>query len=353
MSDVDRGGAHHPIVELTLTRLREFVREPEALFWTFIFPIVMSLAMAVAFPSRGARPVPVGMVTSSGLPRAGVVREALTNAPDVALREVPEGDEQRALREGEVQVIVVPTDPPTYRFDAAREESRTARLVVDDVLKAAAGRSEPWQAREEPLKVAGSRYIDWLIPGMIALGIMSNSMWGIGFSVVQARMRKLLKRMVASPMRKWEFLLAQLAARLLFLAPEVAVPLVFGVVAFGMPINGSLGAIAAASVIGALAFGALGLLLGSRSRTFEGISGLMNLAMLPMWLLSGIFFSASNFPEAIQPVIQSLPLTALVDALRAVVLEGATVREIAGELGRLTLWTVLPFAAALNIFKWR
>ena len=199
----------------------------------------------------------------------------------------------------------------------------------------------------------GSRYIDWLIPGIVGMGIMSNGMWGIGFSIVQARMRKLLKRMVASPMRKSDYLLAQLLARLVFLAPEVAVPLGFGVLAFGMPVNGSLGAITVVTLIGALAFGALGLLLGSRARTFEAVSGLMNLAMLPMWLLSGVFFSASNFPRRVQPVIQALPLTALVDALRAVVLEGATLRAVSGELLLLTFWTVVPFAVALRIFKWR
>jgi ABC-2 type transport system permease protein len=349
-SHADRGGAHHPLIELTLTRLREFVREPEALFWTFGFPIIMSIAMAMAFPSRGSQRVPVGV---AGGERGESIRQTLAKAPGITLREIPAGGEQRALREGDVHIIVVPTDPPTYRFDDARVESHTARLVVDDALKRAVGRTDPWTAREEPVQVAGSRYIDWLIPGMVGMGIMSNGMWGVGFSITQARMRKLLKRMVASPMRKSEYLLAQLLARLLFLAPEVAVPIGFGALAFGMPINGSLGAIAAVTVIGSMAFGALGLLLGSRARTFEGVSGLMNLAMLPMWLLSGVFFSASNFPQAIQPAIHALPLTALVDALRAVVLEGATVQAVRGELFVLTAWTLVPFTLALRIFKWR
>jgi ABC-2 type transport system permease protein len=350
MSSVNRGGAHHPIVELTLTRVREFLREPEALFWTFIFPIVMTVVMAMAFPSRGARPVMVGVADGeSAMP----VRQALAAVPGITVRDVPPGGEQRALREGVVHIIVVPTTPPTYRFDADRDESRTARLVVDDALKRIGGRVDPWTAHEDPVKVPGSRYIDWLIPGMVGMGLMSNGMWGVGFSIVQARMRKLLKRMVASPMRKSEYLLAQLLARLLFLAPEVAVPLGFGLLAFGMPIHGSFGAITVVSLIGSMAFGAFGLLLGSRARTFEGVSGLMNLAMLPMWLLSGVFFSSSNFPDAVQPVIQALPLTALVDALRAVVLEGATLQAVRGELLLLFAWTVVPFAVALRIFKWR
>jgi len=350
MRHVDRGGAHHPLVELTLTRLREFVREPEALFWTFIFPIVMSIVMAMAFPSRGAQPVPVGIAEGAA---AVTMRATLSAVPSIAVRDIPPGGEQRALREGVVHLIVVPTDPPTYRFDAARPESRTARLVVDEALKRAGGRPDPWVAGEEPVEVPGSRYIDWLIPGMIAMGIMSNGMWGVGFSIVQARMRKLLKRMVASPMRKSEYLLAQLLARLIFLAPEVAVPLVFGVLAFSMPVHGTISSIAIVSVVGALAFGALGLLIGSRARTFEAVSGLMNMAMLPMWLLSGVFFSASNFPDSVQPFIQALPLTALVDALRSVILEGASLNDIQAEMVRLGLWTAVPFAIALRIFKWR
>lgn len=349
MSNLDRGGAHHPLVELTLTRLREFVREPEALFWTFVFPIVMSVVMAMAFPSRGGRPVRVGVADGEV---AATLRQALAKTPGIALEELPKGGEWRALREGDVHVIVIPTMPPTYQFDPARGESRTARLVVDEALKRAQGRADPWTALEQPVEVPGSRYIDWLIPGMIAMGIMSNGMWGVGFPIVQARTRKLLKRMVASPMRKREYLLAPLLARLIFLAPEVAVPLAFGMLAFGMPFNGSLGALIVVAVTGALAFGAIGLLLGSRARTFEAVSGLMNVVMLPMWLLCGVFFSASNFPEASQPAIQALPLTALVDALRAVVLEGATVQGVLSELLVLGAWGVVPFALALRIFRW-
>jgi ABC-type multidrug transport system permease subunit len=182
---------------------------------------------------------------------------------------------------------------------------------------------------------------------------MSTGMWGIGFSIVQSRMRKLLKRLVASPMRKREYLLAQLAARLIFLAPEVILPLAFGALALGMPVRGSWAAIAVVSLAGAVAFGALGLLTASRARTFEAINGLLNLAMLPMWILGGVFFSAANFPDAVQPFIQALPLTALIDALRNVVLEGSSLADVRGELAILAAWTVIPFPLALKLFRWR
>ncbi len=286
-----------------MARLREFIREPEALFWTFLFPIVMSLALAVAFPGGRAAPVIVGLEAG---PRADVVRRALAARADIVIRDIAPPEQERAIREGNVHMVVVPDDPPIYRFDPGRSESRTARLVVDAALKGAAGRQDPWQAREEPMQIAGSRYVDWLIPGIVGMTIMGTGMWGIGFSIVQARMRKVLKRLAASPMRRRDYLLAQMLARLMFLGPEVIVPLVFGALALGMPIRGSVGAIAIVCLVGALAFTSIGLLAASRPRTFEGMSGILNLLMLPMWILSGVFFSAANFPDALQPFITTL-----------------------------------------------
>jgi ABC-type multidrug transport system permease subunit len=188
---------------------------------------------------------------------------------------------------------------------------------------------------------------------LIGVGLMSNGMWGVAFPITQARLKHLLKRFVASPMRRRDYLLSQMLARLLGLPPEVGLPLAFGALAFGMPINGSLLTVALVGLLGSLTFAALGLLLASRVRTFEAISGLMNLAMLPMWILSGVFFSASNFPDAVQPFIQALPLTAVVDALRAVILDGATLADIRGEIALLLAWGIVPFAVALRIFRWR
>ena len=345
-----RSGTYPPVVELTLARLREFVREPEALFWTFLFPIIMSVAMAFAFPASGAQTVRVGIAPGPG---SDALRQALSSARDVVVKEVPADDQLRALRNGEVHLIVEPGNPPTYRFDPMRDESRLARLVVDDLLKGVAGRQEPWHAKEDLIAIPGSRYVDWLIPGIIGLSIMNNGLWSIGFMTVQARLRKLLKRLAASPMRRRDYLMAPVLARLVFLGPEVAAPLLFGVMAFGMPVRGGFIDIGIVAIFGALMFGALGLLLGSRVRTFEAASGLMNLMSVPMWVLSGVFFAASNFPDAVQPFIQLLPLTALVDAMRAVILEGASFTAIRNDLAIMAGWTILPFAIALKIFKWR
>jgi ABC-type polysaccharide/polyol phosphate export permease len=337
-----RTETRHPLVELTLARFREFVREPEAMFWAFIFPIIMSIALAVAFPGQESRPALVGIREGAG---ADAVRAALSGRDDIVVREIPAGDELRVIRDGDVHLVIVPGNPPTYRFDPERAEGRVARLAVDGALKQAAGRTDPWVAREEPIVVPGSRYIDWLI--------MSTGMWGIGFAIVQARLRKLLKRLAASPMRRSDYLLAQMLARLGFLGPEVAVPLVFGALVLGMPIRGSIVSIAAVCIWGAMTFTGLGLLAASRPKTLEAISGVLNLTMLPMWVVCGVFFSSSNFPPVVQPVIQGLPLTALNDSLRAVILEGATLPQIGSELAILGAWAVTSFVLALKLFRWR
>ena len=302
----------------------------------------MSVAMAIAFPASGGQTVRVGV--SPGTETAAL-RQVLAGTGDIVVREIPVDDQLRALRDGEVHLIVAIASPPIYRFDPMREESRLARLVVDGALKRAAGRAEPWQATEDLIEIPGSRYVDWLIPGIVSLGIMNNSLWSIGFMTVQARLRKLLKRLAASPMRRHDFLMAPMIARLAFLGPEVAVPLLFGWLAFSMPIRGGTISIGVIAISGALMFGSLGLLMGSRARTFEAASGLMNLLSVPMWVLSGVFFSATNFPDAVQPFIQALPLTALVDALRRVVLEGAALTSLWRELAVIATWTVVPFGS--------
>lgn len=338
-----------PLVELTRARLIEFFREPEAIFWAFVFPMIMTVALGIAFPSSGDEPMPVGVEPGSGIAE---IRSALAASKEFTVRELPADRIEAALRDGDVHIVVKPGDPPTYRFDPTRAESRLARLAVDEALKRQAGRTDPWQAREERVAVAGSRYVDWLIPGLLGMNIMSTGMWGIGFSIVQARMRKLLKRLVASPMKKRDYLLAQVLARLLFLVAEVGVLVAFGVLAFGMPVRGSWAALCTLALLGALSFGGLGLLVASRARTFEAISGLLNLLMVPMWIFSGVFFSSANFPDVAQPAIQALPLTALNNALRAVMLEGVPLTAVAREMMVLTLWGALPFAVALKVFRW-
>ena len=348
MSDSD--GSRHPLLQLTLARLREFVREPEAVFWVVVFPIALAFALGIAFRTKGDDPVYAGVVAGPG--SAGVVAAL---APDAGIRtRVLPGDRaDLALRDGVVQVLVLPGSPPTYRYDPTRPESRLARLAVDGALQRAAGRADRFTAGEQRLEVVGARYVDWLIPGLIGMNIMGTGMWSIGFSIVWARTKRLLKRLAATPMRRSDYLFAQMLARLVFLGVEVGALLVFARLAFGVPVRGSLAAVAVVALTGALAFGGLGLLVASRARTIEAVSGWMNFVMLPMWVLSGVFFSSAHFPAATQPFIHALPLTALNDALRAVVLDGASVAAVGHELAILAAWATACFGIALRIFSWK
>ena len=176
--------------------------------------------------------------------------------------------------------------------------------------------------------------------------------WGIGFYIVSARSGRLLKRLVATPMRRSDFLLSQIAGRVVFLVLEVGALLAFAYYVLDVPLRGSLVTLSLVCLLGAMTFAGLGLLVASRARTIEGVSGLMNFVMMPMWVLSGIFFSTSRFPDLVQPLIQFLPLTAVNDALRAVMIDGASLAGISGELLVAAAWGVVTFVAALLLFRW-
>ncbi len=339
-----------PLIELTLARLREFLREPEALFWVFAFPVLLALALGLAFRGKAPDKIPIGIAEG---PRAAATAGALGSSPGLAARVYGVRAGREALRTGKISLLVEEDGGLVYRFDPTRPDARAARLEVDDALQRAAGRVDPLRPREARVTEPGSRYIDFLVPGLLGMNLMGTGMWGLGFSIVNARVRKLLKRLAATPMRRSEYLLSQMLARLVFLVFEVAILVGFGRLAFGVEVRGSLAALAFVSLLGAASFSGLGLLISSRTKTIEGVSGLMNFAMLPMWLLSGTFFSWERFPEAAHPFIRALPLTALNDALRAVMTEGRPLSALGLELGVLAVTGVVSFVVAVRIFRWQ
>jgi ABC-type multidrug transport system permease subunit len=339
-----------PLVELTLARVREMLREPEALFWVFVFPILMAAVLGLAFRSRPPNPAPVAVVSG---PLAEGRAAALRAAPEVTVRVLPEAEARRELGRGRVVLVVSADEPPVYAFDPANAESLAARLAVDAALQRAAGRADVFEPRISRITEPGSRYVDFLVPGLLGMNLMGTGMWGIGFSLVVARNGKLLKRFIAAPARRSHLLGAQLLSRLLFLVPEAGALLAFGWLVLGVPLRGSVLLLVGVSLLGALAFSGLGLLTASRARTIEGVSGLMNLVMVPMWIFSGIFFSTERFPAVLQPFVQALPLTALNDALRAVMLDGASATSLGPEVTLLAGWGALSFAVALRIFRWQ
>jgi ABC transporter DrrB family efflux protein len=343
-------GEHSPLLQLVLARLREQIRQPEVLFWVFAFPLLLAVALGLAFRNRPPDVIRVGVEQGRG---ADSVAYFLGRTRGLKVTVLAPRAAAQELRTGRIAIVVVPGDPIVYRFDSTRSESRLARLAADDALQQALGRRDVRATADRKVTEKGSRYIDFLIPGLLGLNLMGTGMWGMGYAVVDARRRKLIKRLLASPMRRGEYLLSFILARLVVLGPEVALLVGFGMLAFGVPLRGSVASLALIALIGAMSFAGLGLLTASRAQTVETVSGLMNLVMLPMWVLSGVFFSSANFPAAMQPVIKALPLTALNDALRGVMIDGASLASVSAPVAICAAWGTLSVSVALGIFRWR
>jgi ABC-type multidrug transport system permease subunit len=335
------------LYQLTSMRFRLILREPEAIFWIFIFPILLAVGLGIAFRNRPADVLQVGATTTQ-LTQALAADKGLTAAT------MDEAAGTRALATGSILLLAIQRpDGVAYKYDDTNPDARTASLVANQAIQAAAGRRDAIPATNQLVHETGARYIDFVVPGLLGMNLMGSAMWGLGFSIVEARQKKLLKRLVASPMPRWQYLASFLLSRLAMLVIEVAAFLGFAWLAFGVPFRGSLFQLASLCVLTSLVFSALGLLVASRARTMEAVSGLMNLVMLPMWILSGVFFSASRFPAVIQPLVRALPLTAAIDAMRGNMLQGLSITQMLSPLAILAAWFIVPFAISLRIFRWR
>lgn len=340
---------YHPLRELLLARVREFIREPEAIFWVYGFPLLLAVGLGIAFRNQPAEKVYVDVERSG---EAEICAQTLRQSPQMVVEIHPADECRNRLRLGKSSLVVIPGNPATFVFDTTRPESVLARQRVDDALQRAAGRRDPLATRDEHVTEPGARYIDFLVPGLLGMNLMGSGMWGVGFVIVDMRVRKLLKRFVATPMKRADFLWSMIGGRLVFMIPELAIVLGVGVLFFGIVIKGNLLMIFALCLLGAVSFSGLGLLVASRAQRIETVSGLMNLVQLPMWLFSGIFFSSDRFPDVLQPFVQSLPLTQLNNALRATILEGASLPSQGWRLAILIAWGALSFAFALRWFRW-
>jgi ABC-type multidrug transport system permease subunit len=339
---------------LLLARLKELKREPEVIFWVFAFPLLLAFGLGIAFRNKPADITSVAIVAGPG---AEHVAAMIAQSPQKSSIRARIADQSQALQDFRLGKydLVIDSDSRggfVYHYDAARPESVLARTEVDDALQTAAGRKNPVSTSAVVSTEPGSRYIDFLIPGLLGMNIMNAAMWGIGFALVDMRQRKLLKRFVATPMRRSDFLLALASSRLILMMIEVGLLLGFGVLVFHMRVVGSLVGILLIGSIGALSFAGVGLLTASRAQKIESVSGWINFVMMPMWIFSGVFFSYQRFPGVIQPFIKALPLTALNDALRATILQGSSLVSQSGRLMILALWGVVSFGLALRWFRW-
>jgi ABC-2 type transport system permease protein len=349
-----RNGRWAGYLHLLGARMLELKREPEVVFWVFVFPLLLALGLGIAFRNKPGDASSVAIVTGTGAQQAETL---LQHSPQHDSFKIDLQDAETArkgFRLGKYDVVIEPDDVGglRYRYDPARPESVLARAEVNDALQTAAGRKDVVATTVVTTSEPGSRYIDFLIPGLLGMNLMNSGMWGIGFALVDMRQRKLLKRFVGTPMRRSDFLLALMSSRLVLMIIEIGLLLTLGVVVFHMKVLGSIFSILLLGAVGALCFGGVGLVTASRAQKIESVSGLMNLVMMPMWIFSGVFFSYERFPAVIQPVIKALPLTALNDALRASILEGTPLIHQWPQLLVMFLWGAVSFVLALKWFRW-
>ena len=349
-----RNGRWSGYTHLLWARSLELKREPEIIFWVFVFPILLALGLGIAFRNKPANTTAVAVVEGAGAIKTLAM---LQSSPAHSSIRVTVLDREAALKDfqfGKVDLVIEPNPDGsiTYHYDPSRSESVLSRSEIDAALQAAAGRRDVLPTSNKISSEPGSRYIDFLIPGLLGMNLMNSGMWGIGFALVDMRQRKLLKRFVATPMRRTDFLLALTSSRLVLMVLEVALLLGFGVLVFHMPVLGSIVSVLLLGTLGAVAFGGIGLLTACRAQKIETVSGLINVVMMPMWIFSGVFFSYQHFPAMAQPFIKALPLTALNDALRATILEGASLPSQSVRLLILALWGAVSFILALRWFRW-
>jgi len=355
-----RNGRWSGYRHLLWVRILELKREPEVVFWVFIFPLLLAAGLGIAFRNKPADIASVVVIDSAGAQKTLAMLQSSADKraanKDTVIRTIVL-DREAALKgfhsgKFDLAIEANPDGSYTYYYDPDRTESVFSRAEVDAALQSAAGRKDAvatsWQSSSEP----GSRYIDFLIPGLLGMNLMNSGMWGVGFALVEMRQRKLLKRFVATPMRRSDFLLALTSSRLVLMVIEVGLLLSFGVIFFHMRVQGSILSVMLLGSIGAVAFGGVGLLTACRAQKIESVSGLINLVMMPMWIFSGVFFSYDRFPAIAHPFIKALPLTALNDALRATIIEGASLGSQAGRLLVLAIWGGVSFVLALRWFRW-
>jgi ABC-type multidrug transport system permease subunit len=343
-----------PLWELTKARLREFLREPAAIFWVFGFPMLMAIGLGVAFRSRPPDLPRVAVVAADAGRAVPDEARALLASERLRAQAFAAPEARRALAGGKVDLVVEwEGERPAFHFDPTYERGPLARLVATEVLQTAAGRRDPLSIVERSTTEPGSRYIDFLLPGLVGLNLMGSSMWGVGYNFVLARKRRLLRRYAVTPMRRGHFLLSYFFSRMLFLGLELAVLLGFGALVFGTVVRGSYASLALVAFLGAAAFAAISLVIGARVESTDVANGWINFAQLPMWVLSGPFFSYERFPDWLHAPIRLLPLTAVVDAMRAISNAGASLLDCAPQIATLSAWSIAGFVVAQRTFRWQ
>lgn len=338
------------VQQVARTAFVEFWRSPAAVFWTYGFPLMMAVVLGFAFQPGTPPPVPVAVLD---VPAATAVYETVRSSSRLSVELLAPDVADQALARGRVALLIKIDDgQPVLRSDPTRPEAELARLLVERAIhEERQGGLESIRAEDEDRP--GSRYIDFLIPGLIGLNLLGAGMWGVGFNLVQMRVQNLLRRLFVTPMKRSEFLAGYLLGRSVLVIPEALAILLFGVLLWGVPFRGSYLVALLVIVIGGWTFTGIGCLCASRARTIETIGGVMNAVQLPMWILGGTFFANEALEGPVRWAAECMPLTHVNRVLRDVMLESGTLADVWLPLLLLLAAGVLCFTLAMRLFRWQ
>jgi ABC-2 type transport system permease protein len=367
---------HKQLWQLILAHFREIIREPGVLFWGILFPILMSLGLGIAFTNKADTIRKVAITTSTDVSVVDSILKSVTQKPlrsdnsgsiaySLTLHNEKLGNStfhfykmnwdeaMLALKRGKINVIINQTGVrPQFQFDPLNPDAQLTYLKLTKVFDHATDVSLEETKNIVPLTLTGTRYIDFLIPGLLAMGIMMSSMWGLSYGIIEKRSKKLLRRMVATPMKKSYFLISLMTVRIAMNLVEALLLILFAWVVFDITIQGSIPALMAIFIAANIAFAGLAIFTSCRTAKTEIGNGLINVVVMPMMLLSGIFFSYHNYPDKLIPVLQKLPLTLVADAMRSIFIEGAGFAQVFVPIIILTFGGIITFAVGMKFFRW-
>lgn len=362
------------LLQLISIRFKEFLREPAVLFWSILFPILMAWGLGSAFSDKGETMQQVALIESElnkntrlrdffdGIEavksevtgyfnlekKIGEKKAGITNYKFIRC---DKDEAMTLLKKGIISLIVEEdTDTIIYHFDPLNPEAKLNYMLISGAIN-----NKGQDIKNESIKVLdkiGTRYVDFLIPGLIAMGVMMSIMWGVSYSLIDKRNKKLLRRMVATPMKKSNFLGSHFITRTLLSFIEAGLLFLFAYFYFGTYIQGNILAGMVVLFAGIVGFTGLAILVSSRTANTQVGNGLINLVVMPMMVLSGIFFNYHNFPEWTIGIIQKFPLTMLADSLRSIFIEGSGFKENYNNIITLLIYGLTSFFVGLKMFKW-
>ncbi len=359
----------HALLLLTVANIKSFVRDRAAMFWTLAFPLIFIFLFGAIF-SGGDNTRDIGFADADGSPASASLREAFGQAPNITIVEGSEDELTERMRNGELAaVIVVPegyaddvadggapasvtvfTDPSQSAADGATRQ--LVGFVISAVNQAASGEPPAVAPAFESVQTNDLNFISYLVPSILGMSVMQLGVFA-AVPLVADRQKLILKRLHATPLRRWQLVGSNVIMRLLIAIVQTVIIVAVGSLVFGVEISGNWLLIGALVILGSLAFIALGYVIGSFASTEEAANGMTSVVQFPLMFLSGIFFPIEAMPDALQAVARAMPLTYLGDGLRQVMVDGTPFSPLWICFAVLVGWLVVCFGIAARFFRWQ